>query len=177
MPVWRHYGISDSAAKLEREVKSFHNKLKRYGLGECLISLNEHSTKLLSSKDHIPITDQAGETDRHRRDPYTLKHLNLSVTTSPYASFNSEELQDYLHKGQENYWLSLPSKLDGSMAPILTRWKGQFSVRLNITNNGAATWYLNNVKSLINKLGTKYIKFEGVEGNTFLEQSIQPPRG
>ncbi|XP_077316919.1 SITS-binding protein-like [Lithobates pipiens] len=177
IPVWRHYGISDSAAKLEREVKSFHNKLKRYRLGECLISLNEHSTKLLSSKDHIHNTDQAGETHRHRRDPYTLKHLNLSVTTSPYASFDCEELQDYLHKGQENYWLSLPSKLDGSMAPILTRWKGQFSVRLNISNNGAATWYLNSVKRLINKLGPKYIMFEGVGGNTFLEQSIQPPRG
>ncbi|XP_068117321.1 SITS-binding protein-like [Hyperolius riggenbachi] len=177
MSMWSYYGVSDSEAKLEREVKSFHNKLKRHGMGECLISLNEHSTTLLSSKDHQPITDQGGEIHRPHRGPYSLKHLNISVTSSPYSKFHSQKLQEYLYEAQENYWLSLLSKLDGSMTPILTRWNGQISVRLNITNKVAESWYSNNVKNLISKLGAEYITIEGVEGNTFLEQSIQPPRG
>lgn len=41
----------------------------------------------------------------------------------------------------------------------------------------AAAWYLDGVKSSISKLAAKYIMFEGVEGNTFLEQSMQAPRG
>ncbi|XP_063802161.1 myogenesis-regulating glycosidase [Pseudophryne corroboree] len=176
-PIWKHYGVSDSAAKLEREVRSFHNKLRRHGLGECLISINEHSTMLLSSKDHVTITDQGRETQRPHKDLHPFKHLNLSITASPYQSVNSEQLQSYLNKGQENYWLSLQSKLDGSQAPILTKWKGQFSVRLNVTSKDAVNWYFNKVNNLRNKLGAQYIIFEGAEGNTFLEQSMQPPKG
>lgn len=177
MPIWKHYGVSDSAAKLEREVRSFHNKLRRHGLGECLISLNEHSTKLISMKDHIPIADQGGGTQRHRRHPYTIRNLNISLTSSPYQNINSEQLQKYLNEGQDNYWLSLHSHLDGSLTPILTKWKGQFSVRMNITNEAAIHWYFTNVHNLIKKLGAEYVIFEGAEGNTFLQHSIQAPKG
>ncbi|MEE6499360.1 hypothetical protein FKM82_003422 [Ascaphus truei] len=177
MPLWKHYGISDSAAKLERELRSFHNKLKRHGLGEGLIAINEHSTMLLSNKDHIPVANQGTDTQRHRRDPYLLKHLKLLITTSPYASINSEPFKMYLQEGTGNYWLSLHSKSDGSMAPVLTKWKGQFSGRLNITSEAAVKWYLNTVSTLRKKLGAEYMTFEGVEGNTFMEQSIQPPKG
>ncbi|KAM9301636.1 SITS-binding protein-like [Gastrophryne carolinensis] len=173
LPIWRHHSVTDSAAKLPREVKSFHNKLMRHGLGECLIALNEHSTMLLSKKDHTSLTDQAGDPPRHHKDPHSLKHLNLSITTSPYASFNSEHIQAHLHGGQESYWLSIPSKLDGSMAPILTRWKGQFSVKLNITSDVATRWYCSNVKTLMSKLGAEYIYFEGIEDNLVLEEPLR----
>ncbi|KAM4723215.1 SITS-binding protein-like [Rhinophrynus dorsalis] len=177
MPLWKHYGISDSAAKLERELRSFHNKIKRHGLGECLIGINEHSTMLLSDKDHIPIANQGLHTKRHRRDSYHVKHLNLLITTSPYANMSSALFQKYLKDGKDNFWLSLYSKADGSLVPVLTKWKNQFSVRLNITSEAAVKWYLNTVSMLKNKLGAEYVMFEGVEGNTFMEQSIQPPKG
>uniref|UniRef100_A0A8C5QEL3 Glycosyl hydrolase family 31 C-terminal domain-containing protein n=1 Tax=Leptobrachium leishanense TaxID=445787 RepID=A0A8C5QEL3_9ANUR len=177
MPLWKHYGISDSAAKLERELRSFHNKLRRLGLGECLIAIDEHSTMLLSNKDHKLTVNQGEKSRRQRRDPYLLKNLNLLITTSPYASVNSEQFQMYLREDKENYWLSLHSKLDGSLSPVLTKWKGQFSVRLNITSKPAIDWYLNTVTSLKNKLGAEYVAFEGVEGNTFIEQSMQPSGG
>ncbi|OCT83913.1 SITS-binding protein [Xenopus laevis] len=177
MPLWKHYGISDSAAKLERELRSFHNKLIRHGLGECLIGLNEHSTMLLSRKDHTPIDPHGVHSHRQRRGPHQVRHLNLLITTSPYASINSEPFQNYLKEGKDNYWLSLYSKVDASLTPVLTKWKSQFSVRLNITSENAVNWYLNTVRALKHKLGAEYVTFEGVEGNTFLEQSIQPPMG
>ncbi|KAM4617170.1 SITS-binding protein-like [Discoglossus pictus] len=176
MPVWKHHGVFDSAAKLERELKSFYNKLKRHGLGEGLIAINEHSTILLSTKDHITNSNQGVGARRHRRGLNLLKQMNLILTTSPYASIDSEQFQLYLHEGKENYWLSLHSKSDGSLAPILTKWKGQFSVRLNISSEVAVNWYLNTVSSLKNKLGAEYVTFQGVEGNTFVEQSVQPPK-
>ncbi|XP_053576423.1 SITS-binding protein-like [Bombina bombina] len=172
MPLWRHYGVSDSAAKLERELRSFHNKLKRHGFGEGLIAVNEHSTILLSTKDQMPIMSQRVGTQRYRRAAH-LKNLKLIITTSPYTSINSEQFQLYLRGGKENYWISLHSKSEGSLAPILTKWKGQFSVRLNITNDAAVNWYLNSLSSLKNKLGAEYIMFEGLEGNTFVEQSFR----
>ncbi|XP_063293792.1 SITS-binding protein-like [Pelobates fuscus] len=177
MPLWKHYGISDSAAKLERELRSFNNKLRRLGLGECLIAIDEHSTMLLSSKDHKLGMNQGETLQRHRRDPYLLKNLNLLLTTSLYAHINSEPFQMYLREENENYWLSLHSKLDGSLYPVLTKWKGQFSVRLNITSETAVNWYLNTVSSLKSKLGAKYVSFEGVGGNTFIEQSMNPAKG
>ncbi|KAM8939164.1 SITS-binding protein-like [Pelodytes ibericus] len=172
-PLWKHYGVSDSAAKLERELKSFHNKLRRLGLGEGLIAVNEHSTTLLSNKDHKPSLNQGEKLQRHKRDPYLLKNLNLLITTSPYASIDSEHFQIYLREDKENYWLSLHSKSDGSLSPVLTKWNGQFSVRLNITSEAAVNWYLSTVSTLKQKLGAEYVMFEGVEGNTFVEQSMQ----
>ncbi|XP_053305520.1 SITS-binding protein-like [Spea bombifrons] len=177
MPVWKHYGLSDSAAKLERELRSFHNKLRRLGLGECLIAINEHSTMLLSNKDHKPIVNQGLRQQRHRREPHFLKNLHLIITTSPYASISSEQFQMYLREEHENFWISLHSKSDGSTAPVLTKWNGHFSVRLNISSEAAVYWYLNSVSTLKNKLGAEYVTFEGVEGNVFMEQSMQPRRG
>ncbi|KAJ1179013.1 hypothetical protein NDU88_004252, partial [Pleurodeles waltl] len=48
-PLWRHYGVSDSAAKIERDLRSFSNKLKRHNMGQGYISIDEHSTLLLSN--------------------------------------------------------------------------------------------------------------------------------
>ncbi|XP_073203142.1 SITS-binding protein-like isoform X5 [Lepidochelys kempii] len=111
LPIWRHYKAADSAAKMERGLRSFFNRLKRHHLGEGLIALNEHSTMLLSNA-----------------------------------------------------------------TPLLTKWKGQFSVRLNVTNDAARNWYMDRVSLLWQRLGAQYVTFEGAEGNTFAEQTVQPPK-
>ncbi|MGH0138741.1 UNVERIFIED_CONTAM: hypothetical protein FKN15_017568 [Acipenser sinensis] len=102
---------ADSGAKVERELRTFFNRLKRHKLGEGVISINEHSTTILSD-----------------------------------------------------------------MAPLLTKWKGKFSVKLNITNHAAVNWYLDKVSSLQAKLGVEYITLEGGEGNPFTEQALEPPK-
>ncbi|TFJ95655.1 acyl-CoA dehydrogenase [Platysternon megacephalum] len=70
---------------------------------------------------------------------------------------------------------SVPSALSHP-TPLLTKWKGQFSVRLNVTNDAARSWYMDRVSLLWQRLGAQYVTFEGAEGNTFAEQAIQPPR-
>lgn len=48
LPFWKLLTNVDSGPKVERELRIFSNRLKRHQLGEGVISLNEHSTTLLS---------------------------------------------------------------------------------------------------------------------------------
>lgn len=48
LPFWRLLANVDSGPKVERELRTFSNRLRRHHLGEGVISLNEHSTNLLS---------------------------------------------------------------------------------------------------------------------------------
>lgn len=59
--------------------------------------------------------------------------------------------------------------------PLLTKWKGQLSVQLNVTSQAAVLWYLDRVSLLKQRLGAEYVVFEGGENNPFLEQAIPPP--
>uniref|UniRef100_A0A452IP56 Glycosyl hydrolase family 31 C-terminal domain-containing protein n=1 Tax=Gopherus agassizii TaxID=38772 RepID=A0A452IP56_9SAUR len=172
LPIWRHYKAADSAAKMERGLRSFFNRLKRHHLGEGLIALNEHSTILLSNADHMRFPMAL----RHTRGLSLIKPLKFSITLSPYTSIKSQLFLSSLQEGKENYWLSLQSKFDSHPTPLLTKWKGQFSVRLNVTNDAARSWYMDRVSLLWQRLGAQYVTFEGAEGNTFAEQAIQPPR-
>ncbi|XP_050808817.1 SITS-binding protein-like isoform X2 [Gopherus flavomarginatus] len=172
LPIWRHYKAADSAAKMERGLRSFFNRLKRHHLGEGLIALNEHSTILLSNVDHMRFPMAL----RHTRGLSLIKPLKFSITLSPYTSINSQLFLSSLQEGKENYWLSLQSKFDSHPTPLLTKWKGQFSVRLNVTNDAARNWYMDRVSLLWQRLGAQYVTFEGAEGNTFAEQAVQPPR-
>lgn len=49
LPFWKLLANVDSGAKLERELRTFSNRLKRHHLGEGVISLDEHSTALLAN--------------------------------------------------------------------------------------------------------------------------------
>lgn len=49
LPFWKLPASVDSGAKIERELRTFSNRLKRHHLGEGVISLDEHSTSLLSN--------------------------------------------------------------------------------------------------------------------------------
>lgn len=52
LPFWKLLANMDSGTKVEREMRIFSNRLKRHQLGEGVISLNEHSTTLLSDMVH-----------------------------------------------------------------------------------------------------------------------------
>lgn len=48
LPFWKLLTNVDSGQKVERELRTFSNRLRRHQLGEGVISLSEHSTNLLS---------------------------------------------------------------------------------------------------------------------------------
>jgi len=58
----------------------------------------------------------------------------------------------------------------------MSQWRGQFCVKLNITNPGAVSWFLDRVGSLQAHLGMEYVVLEGAEGNLFEEQALRPPQ-
>ncbi|XP_054828711.1 SITS-binding protein-like [Eublepharis macularius] len=177
LPVWKYHGTEESAAKMERALRSFFNKLQRHHLGEGLIMLNESSTALLCNMDHtrLPVMRRRFHTLRHVMDRSLLKSLKLSITLSPYANIISESFQISLQEGKEQFWLSRHSESGGYSAPLLTKWKGQFSVQLNVTSQAAVLWYMDQVRLLKQRVGAEYVVLEGGEGNLFMEQAIQPP--
>lgn len=71
-----------------------------------------------------------------------------------------------------HFKFSSPSALQ---IPVLSQWRGKFCVKLNITNPGAVSWFLDRAGSLQAHLGMEYIMLEGGEGNLFEEQALQPP--
>ncbi|XP_057691811.1 SITS-binding protein isoform X2 [Corythoichthys intestinalis] len=111
LPSWKLLTNVDSGLKVERELRTFSNRLRRHQLGDGIISLNEHSTNLLSQ-----------------------------------------------------------------MVPLMTRWRGKFCVKLNVSDPGAVAWFLDRVASLRAHLGMEYILLEGGERNVF-EETRRPPPG
>ncbi|TRY77600.1 hypothetical protein DNTS_024423 [Danionella cerebrum] len=175
LPFWRLLSNVDSVVRLERELRTFSNRLKRHHLGEGVISLDEHSTALLASMDHSYLNDKKRTSTRQTRDLPFVKLLNISVTLSPYVSVDSEHFQTSIHERIDDYWLSLPSGAQGQQVPLLTQWKGKYSVKLDITNPKATDWFLDKVDSLHSLLGMEYIILEGGEGNPFEEQALRTP--
>ncbi|TRY77601.1 hypothetical protein DNTS_024423 [Danionella cerebrum] len=169
LPFWRLLSNVDSVVRLERELRTFSNRLKRHHLGEGVISLDEHSTALLASMDHSYLNDKKRTSTRQTRDLPFVKLLNISVTLSPYVSVDSEHFQTSIHERIDDYWLSLPSGAQGQ------QWKGKYSVKLDITNPKATDWFLDKVDSLHSLLGMEYIILEGGEGNPFEEQALRTP--
>uniref|UniRef100_A0A4W5NZY6 Si:ch211-236l14.4 n=1 Tax=Hucho hucho TaxID=62062 RepID=A0A4W5NZY6_9TELE len=139
----------DSGPKVERELRTFSNRLRRHKLGEGAISLNEHSTALLA--DMVC--------------PLSPLLLNISITLSPFLSVDTTQFHKSLQDGTEAYWLSLPVAPQGRLVPVLTQWRGQFCVKLNISNPEAVSWFLDRVGLLQARLGMEYIHLEGAEGN------------
>lgn len=58
----------------------------------------------------------------------------------------------------------------------MSQWRGMFCVKLNVTNPGAVSWFLDRVGSLQTHLGMEYVMLEGGEGNLFEEQALRPPQ-
>ncbi|XP_029698069.1 SITS-binding protein isoform X1 [Takifugu rubripes] len=176
LPFWKLLAKVDSGPKVERELRTFSNRLRRHQLGEGVISLNEHSTNLLSDMDHDYLNSRKrGISKRLARDLPLVKLLNISITLSPFLGVDTTQFHASLTDGTEDYWLSLPSAPQGQLIPLMSHWQGTFCVKLNITNPGAVSWFLDKVDSLQAHLGMEYIMLEGGEGNLFEEQALRPP--
>lgn len=177
LPFWKLLANMDSGPKVEREMRTFSNRLKRHQLGEGVISLNEHSTTLLSDMDHDYLNSRKrGMSKRLTRDLPLVKLLNISITMSPFLGVDTTQFHTSLIDGTEAYWLSLPSAPQGQLIPVMSQWRGKFCVKLNITNPGAVSWFLDRVGALQAHLGMEYIMLEGGEGNLFEEQALRPPQ-
>ncbi|XP_033997493.1 SITS-binding protein [Trematomus bernacchii] len=177
LPFWKLLTNMDSGPKVERELRTFSNRLKRHQLGEGVISLNEHSTTLLSDMDHDYLNSRKrGMSKRLTRDLPLVKLLNISITLSPFLGVDTTQFHTSLMDGTEAFWLSLPSAPQGQLSPVMSQWRGKFCVKLNITNPGAVSWFLDRVGSLQAHLGMEYVVLEGAEGNLFEEQALRPPQ-
>lgn len=177
LPFWKLLTTVDSGPKLERELRIFSNRLKRHQLGEGVISLNEHSTTLLSDMDHDYLKSRKrGMSKRLTRDLALVKLLNISITLSPFLGVDTTQFHSSLADGTEAYWLSAPSSPQGQLVPVLSQWRGKFCVKLNLTNPEAVSWFLDRVGSLQARLGMEFIMLEGGEGNVFEEQALRPPQ-
>ncbi|XP_031722444.1 SITS-binding protein [Anarrhichthys ocellatus] len=177
LPFWKLLTNVDSGPKVERELRTFSNRLRRHQLGEGVISLNEHSTTLLSDMDHDYLNSRKrGMSKRLTRDLPLVKLLNISITLSPFLGVDTTQFHTSLMDGTEAHWLSLPSAPQGQLIPVMSQWRGKFCVKLNITNPGAVSWFLDRVGALQAHLGMEYVMLEGGEGNLFEEQVLQPPQ-
>ncbi|XP_005471072.1 SITS-binding protein isoform X1 [Oreochromis niloticus] len=177
LPFWKLLAKVDSGPKVEREMRTFSNRLKRHQLGEGVINLNEHSTTLISDMDHDYLNSRKrGMSKRLTRDLPLVKLLNISITMSPFLGVDTTQFHTSLIDGTEAYWLSLPSAPQGQLIPVMSQWRGKFCVKLNITNPGAVSWFLDRVGALQAHLGMEYIMLEGGEGNLFEEQALRPPQ-
>ncbi|NXE98230.1 SP15 protein, partial [Menura novaehollandiae] len=169
-PIWRYHGPEGSAAKIRRGLRSLVRRLKRHRLQEGVVALGERGTAVLAAADHVP------SERRRRQAPALVAPLELSITLSPYAGVASPLFLRSLSSGEAaGYWLSRQPRPGGSSIPLLTTWKGQLCARLNITSEAALGWFLSRARRLRQALGATYVVFEGVEGNSFLEQDVPAP--
>lgn len=143
-----------------------------------------------------------GMSKRLTRDLPLVKLLNISITLSPFLGVDTTHFHNSLIDGTEAYWLSLPSAPQGQLVrhwrtlelairpciliqnsafcvcevPVMSQWGGAFCVKLNVSNPGAVSWFLDRVGSLQAHLGMEYVILEGGEGNPFEEQALRAPQ-
>nr|P19965.2 RecName: Full=SITS-binding protein; AltName: Full=SP105 [Tetronarce californica]CAA34209.1 4-acetamido-4'-isothiocyanostilbene-2, 2'-disulphonic acid-binding protein [Tetronarce californica] len=163
LPHWRSQRVADIALKLEHNLKTFTRKLKLHRLGEGIMDLGEQSTLLLSNEVDETLQSQ----NRYRG----LRQLRLSITLSPFTSIDSHHFQTTLQEGRENLWLGLPSAANGSQGPLLMKWKGKFAVKLNISNEEAQDWFIEQVHSLQRRLEVDYVNLEVGVGSPYVGQA------
>ncbi|XP_041967164.1 SITS-binding protein [Alosa sapidissima] len=172
-PFWKFLPNEDSGLmverELERELRTFSNRLKRHSLGEGVISLTEHSTSLLVNMDHEHLYGRRGVSKRQSRDLTFVKLLNISVALSPLLSVDTRQFQTSMRDGTEAFWLSRPSSTQGRPVPLLMQWKGRYCVKLNLSNPEAVNWFLERVSMLQSHLDMEYIILEGGEGSPLEE--------
>ncbi|KAJ8343205.1 hypothetical protein SKAU_G00305340 [Synaphobranchus kaupii] len=177
LPFWKLLAKVDSGAKVERELRTFSNRLKRHQLGEGVISLNEHSTSLLSDTDHEYVSGRRRTSKRQTRTLSMVRLLNISITLSPYLSVDSRQFQSSLQDRTEAYWLSVPTAPHGHLVPLLTQWKGKLCVKLNLSNPAAVSWLLDRAEGLQSWLDMEYVFLEGGEGAPFEGQAPNTAAG
>ncbi|CAL8372827.1 unnamed protein product [Arctogadus glacialis] len=99
LPFWNFLASVDSGVKVERELRTFSNRLRRHHLSDGVISLSEHSTTLLADMaefitgtglqsfpeftSHVPMTSSPGVLPLSRRGEHNRKD---SVTDHDYLT-------------------------------------------------------------------------------------------
>ncbi|XP_059917514.1 SITS-binding protein isoform X1 [Gadus macrocephalus] len=164
LPFWNFLASVDSGVKVERELRTFSNRLRRHHLSEGVISLSEHSTTLLADMDHDYLTGRKrGLSKRQTRDLGLVKLLNISITLTPFQSIHTAQFHSSLAGGGggEQYWLSLPSGPQGQLVPVLSQWGGHFCVKLNLTSPAGVGWFLDRVGALQDLVAMEYVLLEG----------------
>ncbi|XP_077567103.1 SITS-binding protein [Stigmatopora nigra] len=165
---WKLLTKVDSAAKVERELRTFSNRLRRHRLGDAIIDLDQHSTDLLWQTEHEEAHGgRRAASGRRSRELPLLKLLNISVTLSPFLAVDSARFRASLAEGADTFWLAVPSPPRGQPVPLLTRWRGKLCVKLNVSDPGAVAWFLDGVASLRAHLGMEAVALEGGERNLF----------
>ncbi|KAI1232701.1 hypothetical protein IHE44_0006537, partial [Lamprotornis superbus] len=201
-PIWRYHGPEGSAAKIRRGLRSLVRRLKRHRLQEGVVALGERGTAVLAAVDLVPWERRKRQVPA-LVEPLELS-ITLSPyasVTSPLflRSLRGGEAAGYWLSRQPRPGGSSPDptllahgSAGGEAAlkfalpvfrrfpifhfiPLLTTWKGQLCARLNVTSEAALGWYLARAQRLQQALGATYVAFEGVEGNSFLEQDVPAP--
>ncbi|XP_032894323.1 SITS-binding protein-like isoform X1 [Amblyraja radiata] len=163
LPLWRSHRVSDTALRLEHNLKMLSRKLKHYRLGEGVMDLCEQSTLLLSTE---------GQGTLQLQSTYRgLRQLRLSITLSPFTTIDSRHFQTTLQEGREHLWLRLPSTANGSQGPLLMKWRGRFAVKLNISDEEAQDWFIEQVRTLQRRVEVNYITLEVGVGSPYLWQA------
>ncbi|NXW44663.1 SP15 protein, partial [Nyctiprogne leucopyga] len=175
-PIWQYRGSAGSAAKIKRGLRSLAKRLKRHHLQEGVLALGERCTTVLAATDEVPSERGKRHDLASAWDPSLLKPLQVSITLSPYASIASRLfLRSLRDREAASFWLSLRPRFGDCPVPLLSTWKGRLCARLNVTSEVALGWYLARARRLRQVLGATYMVFEGIEGNSFLEQDVPPP--
>ncbi|KAI4878104.1 hypothetical protein NFI96_027896 [Prochilodus magdalenae] len=165
-PLWKLVVNVDSGAKLDKELRTFANRLKRHHLNEGIISLDEHSTALLLNVvSYYRYCHGHNHSNRRNRNLPLVRHLNISVTFTPYVSVNNKQFQMSLQEGNEAFWLSRLTTTQGHVVPLMSPWKGDICVKLNISNPAAVRWFLERVGNWSAQLDAEYVILEGGEGS------------
>ncbi|XP_066511030.1 SITS-binding protein-like [Hoplias malabaricus] len=155
-PLWKLVVNVKSGEKLEKELRTFANRLKRHRLNEGIIMLNEHSTSLLLNVGQHHALGKNGNLP-------LIRHLNISVTFTPYVSVNNQQFQVSLQEGNEAFWLSRLTTTQGHVVPLMSPWKGDICVKLNISNPAVVNLFLEQVGNWSAQLDAEYVILEGGE--------------
>ncbi|XP_012692022.2 SITS-binding protein-like [Clupea harengus] len=157
--LWKFPEPVSSAERLERELRTFSNRLKRHTLGPGVINLDEHSTSLLLFAD-------SAHKHMHWRSVSLVQHLNLSITVSPFFRLKYLQGQKSRREAADpRLWISMRTAGSSRQAPALTWWRGELCVKLDLSRPTSARWLLERVALASAHLGAEYVVMETGEGS------------
>ncbi|KAG5270167.1 hypothetical protein AALO_G00189510 [Alosa alosa] len=159
--LWKFQEHVSSTERLEHDLRTFSNRLKRHTLGPAVISLDEPSTSLLLDSTH-----------RHLHWKSLVHHLNLSITVSPFLSLKSLQGQrSQRTSAHQRSWIST-GRGSSQQAPLLTWWRGELCVKLDLSCPTSARWLSGQVAMVSAHLGAEYVVMEAGEGSPPDEDSV-----
>ncbi|XP_063044163.1 SITS-binding protein-like [Engraulis encrasicolus] len=157
--LWKFPAHVGTAERLERELRTFSNRLRRHTLGPGVITLDEHSTSLLlytySVHRHI-----------HWRGVTPVQHLNLSITLSPFLNLRSVQGQrSFGDSGRQRLWITNRSIGGKEQAPVLMWWRGELCAKLDLSRPTSVRWFSEQILKASAHLGAEHVVMDMGQGN------------